>query len=63
MTKKNFSFNTQHLLPSTGYYNQLMREIDEAYWLGNDDEAEQKQLTADDVKHYIDKGDVWYPTF
>jgi len=56
-------FNTTHLLPAVGYHNQLMREIDDAYWLGNDDDAESLQLTADDVQKCIDKGDVWYPLF
>ena len=63
MTTRNFSFNTQHLQPATGYHNKLMREIDDAYWLGKGDEAQGLELTASDVQRYIDKGSSWYPTF
>lgn len=57
-------FNTKHLLPSTGYYNQLMREIDDADWLGEYDTADQLRKEAEHVKReHIDKGDVWYPLF
>jgi len=56
-------FNTSHLLPATGYYNQLMREIDDAYWIGNSD-VDHLEAKADDIKrNYIDKGEVWYPDF
>ena len=61
--KDKFSFNTQHLMPSQGYHNKLMQEIDEAYWLGNDVEAQVLELKAIDVKRYIDKGETWYPLF
>jgi hypothetical protein len=40
-----------------------MREIDEAYWLGNDAEAEALEVQAEDVKRYIDEGSTWYPMF
>lgn len=60
---RTFSFNTKHLQPATGYYNKLMQEIDEAYWLGNDDETPVLEQQADDVKRYIDEGSTWYPTF
>jgi hypothetical protein len=50
-------------MPSQGYYNKLMREIDEAYWLGNDVEAQVLELKSIDVKQYIDKGETWYPLF
>jgi hypothetical protein len=56
-------FNTSHLLPATGYYNQLMREIDDAYWIGSGDVV-HLEAQADDIKrNYIDKGEVWYPDF
>lgn len=63
--KSNATFyNTKHLLPATGYYNQLMREIDDAYWIGEGDDVSHLEAQADDVKrNYIDKGDVWYPNF
>jgi len=61
--KNDYSFNTQHLIPSQWYHNKLMQEIDEAYWLGNEDEATALELKADDVKHHIDLGSSWYPLF
>lgn len=61
--QRNFSFNTKHLVPSTSYHNKLMQEIDEAYWLGNDAEAEILEIQAADVKRYINEGSTWYPTF
>jgi hypothetical protein len=48
-------------MPATGYYNQLMREIDEALWLGK--KVDRLELIAQDVKQYVDKGDAWYPNF
>lgn len=61
---RNFSFNTKHLLPATGYYNQLMREIDDAYWIGEDDTAETLTIEANNIKeNYVDRGLTWYPTF
>jgi len=61
--KNNYSFNTQHLMPSQWYHNKLMQEIDEAYWIGNEDEANVLELKADDVKQYIKEGKTWYPQF
>ena len=65
MQKSNvMSYNTKHLLPATGYYNQLMREIDDAFWIGKGDEVDHLEAQADDIKrNYIDKGEVWYPDF
>ena len=60
---RNFSFNTKHLMPSQAYHNKLMKEIDEAYWLGNDDVAKTLEPQADDVKRYVDAGHTFYPTF
>jgi|TARA_R110000764_G_scaffold56755_1_gene123757 hypothetical protein len=54
-------FNTTNLLPATGYYNKLMRDIDEAAWLGNN--ADTLENIADDVKQYVDMGATWYPKF
>lgn len=63
MTNRSFSFNTQYLLPTQGYHNQLMREIDDAAWEGDDEELSRLELTASDVQRYLDKGDTWYPNF
>lgn len=63
MDERSFSFNTQYLLPTQGYHNHLMREIDEAAWEGHDAELLRLELTASDVQRYLDKGDTWYPTF
>jgi hypothetical protein len=50
-------------MPSQWYHNKLMQEIDEAYWIGNEDEANVLELKADDVKQYIKEGKTWYPQF
>lgn len=64
LKSRSTSFNTKHLLPATGYYNQLMREIDDAFWIGKGDEVDHLEAQADDIKrNYIDKGEVWYPDF
>ena len=63
MSDRNFSFNTQYLLPTQGYHNQLLRAIDDAAWEGDAAELERLELTASDVQRYLDKGDTWYPTF
>ena len=62
MIKRSFSFNTQYLLPTQGYHNQLMREIDDAAWNGDDD-LERLELLASDVERYINEGSTWYPQF
>ena len=54
-------FNTSNLLPATGYYNKLMREIDEAYWMGEDTAILETE--AETVKRYVDRGEQWYPTY
>ena len=54
-------FNTTNLLPATTYHNQLMREIDDALWLGN--KVEALEVIAQDVKQYVDAGEAWYPKF
>jgi hypothetical protein len=56
-----YPFNTTNLMPATGYYNQLMREIDDALWSGK--KVDRLELIAQDVKQYVDKGDAWYPNF
>ena len=57
----NYPFNTSNLMPATGYYNQLMREIDDALWIGN--KAEALETIAEDVKQYVGMGEAWYPKF
>lgn len=61
MPDKKPHYNTKHLLPATGYHNQLMREIDDAYWLGS--EADALEAEADTVKEYVERGEAWYPLF
>ena len=56
-------FNTKHLKPAPGYYNNLMRQIDDAYWLGNDEDAKFFENEAEYVKGELDKGAVWLPEF
>jgi uncharacterized ferritin-like protein (DUF455 family) len=56
-----YPFNTTNLLPATAYHNQLMREIDDALWIGN--KVEPLEIIAEDVKQYVDMGESWYPTF
>ena len=56
-----YPFNTTNLMPATGYYNQLMREIDDALWSGK--KADSLELIAQDVKQYVDTGEAWYPNF
>jgi hypothetical protein len=48
-------------MPATGYYNQLMREIDDALWSGK--KVDSLELIAQDVKQYVDTGEAWYPNF
>ena len=57
-------FNTENLLSATGYYNNLMRQIDEADWIGKYDEADFLREEAAHIKEeYVDKGAAWYPQF
>ena len=64
MQKSNATFyNTKHLLPATGYYNQLMREIDDAYWIGNDNVSHLESEAEYVKREYVDKGELWYPDF
>lgn len=63
MMKRSFSFNTEYLMPTQGYYNQLKREIDDAFWEGDDDEANRLELIADDVEQTLTKGSSWHPLF
>lgn len=56
-----YPFNTTNLMPATGYYNQLMREIDDALWSGK--KVDSLELIAQDVKQYVDTGEAWYPNF
>jgi len=57
-------FNTKHLIPSQRYHNDLMKQIDEAYWIGETDGVEALEIEAKHIKEqYVDKGEVWYPKF
>jgi hypothetical protein len=41
-----------------------MKQIDDAYWIGEAEEGEFLQREADYIKkHYLDEGEVWYPSF
>ena len=63
--KDDYKFNTKPLVPSQWYHNKLMQEIDDAEWLGDDDDSWQVlRATAQHIKEeYIDKGKTWYPKF
>ena len=56
-----YPFNTTNLLSATAYHNQLLREIDDALWVGN--KVEALETIASDVKQYVDRDEAWYPTF
>jgi len=52
------------LIPAQEYHNRLMKQIDDAYWIGEAEEGEFLQREADHIKkHYLDEGEVWYPSF
>ena len=64
MSEKSPLFNTKYLLPATGYYNKLMREIDDADWIGDSTTSALLEDLAREVKkNYVDKGELWYPDF
>lgn len=56
-------YNTKHIVPIHNYYVQLSRQIDDADWLGHDDEADVLRSELAHVTEARDKGDVWYPMF
>jgi hypothetical protein len=59
------SYNTKNLVVATGYYHELQRDIDDAYWCGMGDmpSIRFKEILIQDVKEHIDRGDAWYPKF
>ena len=59
----NNRMNTEHLVGSHSYHNQLQREIDDAEWIGEADEVEHLILEARQVKQYMDAGEQYYPLF
>jgi hypothetical protein len=57
------SFTDDRLVPAQEYHNRLMKQIDDAYWMGNDDDAKFFENEAEYVKGELDKGAVWLPEF
>lgn len=52
------------LIPAQDYHNRLMKQIDDAYWIGDSEEAEFLEREAEHIKkNYLDEGHVWYPSF
>jgi hypothetical protein len=51
------------VLPINQYGIDLQKEIDDAEWLGDFERADSVKIELEHIKHMIDNGELWYPTF
>jgi hypothetical protein len=51
------------VLPINQYSVDLQKEIDDAEWLGDFERADSVKIELEHIKHMIDNGELWYPTF
>lgn len=51
------------IIAAEQYKTHLQREIDEAYWLGEEEDVQHLVLELECVKDAIENGDVYYPLF
>ena len=57
-------YETMHdVLPINQYHTDLQKEIDDAEWLGDFERADSVKIELEHIKHMIDNGELWYPTF
>jgi hypothetical protein len=54
-------YNIDNLIPLTNYQKKLIRDIEEAEWLG--DNTDSLQNDYDDVIRLVKQGDVYIPMF
>ncbi len=52
------------VVSSQWYHNKVMQEIDEAFWIGDNETGEFLEQHAKEIQQeYLDKGNTWYPLF
>ena len=51
------------VIPIEQYYNDLMRIIDDADWIGDDDTVKLFMPEKEQIKKDMDDGELWYPNF
>jgi hypothetical protein len=56
-------FNTENLANIHSYHNQLSRQIDEADWIGQHEDADFLRNELKDIQGLIAQGEVYYPLF
>ena len=54
-------FNTEHLLTMHSYHSNLAKQIDDAEWLGNFEQADFLRDEYDRVTTERDNGAVYWP--
>jgi hypothetical protein len=54
-------YNTEHLTPLSSYQKRVLRNIEEAEWLGDNIDAMQNEY--DEIERMVKDGDVYYPNF
>ena len=52
-----------HVIPIEQYYNDLMRIIDDADWIGDEDTVKLFMPEKEQIKKDMDDGELWYPNF
>jgi len=61
--KNNYSFNTKHVVPAQKHHDWLMKCADDAYWRGDTDTGQLREIEAEHVMQLIKQGETWYPLF
>jgi len=62
-TNKRRETKMHDVLPINQYHTDLQKEIDDAEWLGDFERADSVKIELEHIKHMIDNGELWYPTF
>ena len=56
-------YNTENLKKIHRYHNELQQHIDDADWMGDNDDTHHLRAELEHVKKEMDKGEVYYPMF
>jgi hypothetical protein len=56
-------YNTNNLVPIGGYARDIMKEIEEADWIGKPEDADNLREELDTVHQMQTNGATWYPLF
>tara|TARA_R100000995_G_scaffold80374_1_gene52132 strand:- start:580 stop:768 length:189 start_codon:yes stop_codon:yes gene_type:complete len=62
MNKMSYN-DIEDIMPISQYHNNLCKQVDDAEWMGEEEQAYVLQCELDQVKRMIDNGELYYAKF